>query len=39
MNIANHHCPLEHRESFLTRNPINRAILEAAVRTGLELST
>lgn len=37
MNVANHHCPPEYRESFLTRNPLSRATLEAAQQVGLEL--
>ena len=33
--IAAEHVPAEFRESFLKRNPVNRALLEAAGRAGL----
>ena len=39
LEVANDHVPPEYRESFLTRNPINAAILEAARNAGLELPT
>ena len=39
LKVANNHVPPEYRESFLTRNPINAAILEAARTAGLELPT
>jgi DNA-binding SARP family transcriptional activator len=35
---ANNHVPPEYRESFLTRNPHNAAILEMAKNAGLEIS-
>ena len=37
LEVANNHVPPEYRESFLTRNPINAALLEAARNAGLEL--
>jgi tetratricopeptide (TPR) repeat protein len=37
LEVANNNVPPEYRESFLTRNPINSAILEAARNAGLEL--
>jgi hypothetical protein len=37
VEVANNNVPPEYRDSFLTRNPINAAILEAARNAGLEL--
>ncbi len=37
LETADHHVPPEFRDSFMTRNPVNRAILEAAARFGLEM--
>ena len=37
LGIADHHVPPEFRASFLNRNPINQAILEAATQAGLEI--
>lgn len=37
LEIADRHVPSEHRASFLERNPINRAILEAARDHGLPM--
>jgi tetratricopeptide (TPR) repeat protein len=38
LEMADHHVPPEFRDSFMTRNPVNRDILEAAERFGLEPS-
>jgi DNA-binding SARP family transcriptional activator len=37
LEVANNHVPSEYRNSFLTRNPFNAAILEAARHANLEL--
>jgi hypothetical protein len=37
LEVANNNVPPEYRESFLTGNPINAAILEAARNAGLKL--
>jgi DNA-binding SARP family transcriptional activator/tetratricopeptide (TPR) repeat protein len=37
LETADHHVPPEFRDSFMTRNSVNRAILEAAARFGLEM--
>lgn len=37
LEIADHQVPTEYRESFLTRNPVNHQILEAARQAGLEV--
>jgi tetratricopeptide (TPR) repeat protein len=37
MDVADNHVPPEYRNSFLTRNPVNAAILEAARNANLEL--
>jgi DNA-binding SARP family transcriptional activator len=37
LRIANHHVPAEYRESFLTYNPHNRAILELVRNAGFEV--
>jgi tetratricopeptide (TPR) repeat protein len=39
MDIANNKVPLEYRESFLTHNPVNKAILDEVTMVGLELPT
>ncbi len=36
LEVSDNHVPPEFREGFLTRNPINAAILEAAQNAGLE---
>ena len=37
LEVADHHVPPEYRDRFLTRNPFNAAILEAARHANLEL--
>jgi DNA-binding SARP family transcriptional activator/CRISPR/Cas system-associated endonuclease Cas3-HD len=37
LETANNHVPTEYRESFLTKNPHNAAILELAKNAGLEI--
>ncbi len=37
LETADHHVSPGFRESFMTRNPVNRAILEAAKRFGFEM--
>lgn len=37
LEVADHQVPPEYRQSFLTRNPFNAAILEAARHANLEL--
>ncbi len=38
LSIADNHVPAEYRESFLTKNPVNKAILDEAKRVGIRLS-
>jgi DNA-binding SARP family transcriptional activator len=37
LEVANNHVPPEYHKSFLIRNPVNAAILEAARNAGLEV--
>jgi DNA-binding SARP family transcriptional activator len=37
LEVADNNVPIEYRESFLTRNPHNAAILELARRAGIEI--
>ncbi len=39
LSIANNHVPTEYRESFLTKNPVNKAILDEAKKVGISLPT
>lgn len=38
MDVANNKVPPDYRDSFLTRNPVNKAILDEAKRVGLGVS-
>jgi DNA-binding SARP family transcriptional activator len=38
LSVADNHVPTEYRESFLTKNPVNKAILDEATRVGIRLS-
>ena len=37
-DIADNHVPAEYRESFLTKNPVNKAILDEAEKVRIKLS-
>jgi hypothetical protein len=39
LDVANTRVPSEYRESFLSRNLVNKAILEEAKRVGLDVPT
>ncbi len=39
LEVANTKVPPEYRESFLTKNPVNKAVLDEAKLVGLELSS
>jgi tetratricopeptide (TPR) repeat protein len=38
MDVAANHVPAEYHDSFLTKNPVNKAILDEATRVGIRLS-